>query len=167
MPKLNMLEEVHAYPLRAPVAVTNAAAALTNGVKMKQVGSGQLEIELMFGAVTATDSSGDLAITVVESSAGVSTDGTAVAFSYRLSAAVGSDTLGAITAVDSTGTASILATSASNAVLFLYVDPNVVAKEYVHAVITPSADSTSYIVGAIARFIPRYAQNSALSASTT
>jgi hypothetical protein len=162
-----MLEEVHAYPLRAPVAVTNATAILTNGVKMSRIGSGQLEIELMFGAVSATDSTGDLSVTVVESSAGVSTDGTAVAFSYRLSAAVGSDTLGAIVAVDSTSSAAILATDASNAVMFLYVDPNVVAKEYIHAVVTPSADSTSYIVGAIARFVPRYAQGTPLAASTT
>lgn len=165
--KLNLMESVHALPLRAPAAVTNAAATYTNGVKMKNVGSGMLELELIFGAVSSTDSTGDYAITVVESSAGVSTDGTAVAFQYRLSAAVGSDSLGAITAVDSTGSADILATALTTATVFLYVDPNDVEKEYVHALVTPSADSTSFIMGAVARYVPRYAQNSAPTASTT
>lgn len=165
--KLNLMESIHAYPLRAPAAVTDASATYTNGVKAKNVGSGMLEIELIFGAVSSTDSTGDYAITVLESSAGVSTDGTPVPFQYRLSAAVGSDDLGAITAVGATDAAAILATALNNAAVFLYVDPNDVEKEYVHALVTPSADSTSFIMGAVARYVPRYAQAAAIPASTT
>lgn len=165
--KINMAEQYHVYPLTAPAAVTSATATYTNFVKMSRVGSGQLELALFFGACSATDSTGDYTITCVESSNGVSTDGgTALAFYYRWSSAVGSDDLDDIAASGSTGVVA-LATAIDNKVLLCYVDPAVVSKEYVAALVTPSADSTSFIFDAVARFVPRYAQAATLAASTT
>lgn len=166
--KLNLAQAYHVYPLRAPAAVTSATATYTNFVKAKAVGSGMLEIALNFGACSATDSTGDYTITVVESSAGVSTDTSyALPFMYRESTAVGSDSMSAATTASTTGYA-VLATGIQNTVQLLYVDMADVSREYVGALVTPSADSTSFIFGAVARFVPRYAAGSAaIAASTT
>ena len=166
--KINLAENIHVYPILASTTVTSSTATYTNFVKTKCVGQGMLELELSFGTCSATDSTGDYTITVVESSAGISTDTSyALPFMYRSSTAVGSDNLAAATTASTTGYA-VLATAIDNTVQLLYVDMADVTREYVGALVTPSADSTSYIItGAVARFVPRYGQASAIACSTT
>lgn len=166
MGKINLAEQIHVYPVLAPADI-GATATYSNFVKIGRLGQGWLEFEVFFGAASATDSTGDVTITVVESSAGVSTDTSyALPFMYRLSAAVGSDLMGDATTSSTTGV-SELATSVDNKVFLVYVDPAECTREYVGLLLTPSADSTSTIVGAVARFVPAYAQATHLTCSTT
>ena len=158
--KLNMLEEYHALPILAPADIV-ATATASQYVKIANVGTGQLEIAVAFGAIASTDSTGEVVVTIEandanDTSSSDNNEG-AIAFSYRLSAAVGTDNLGAVTAATSAGVAVSNATD--NVTLFCYVDPAVAAKKYVRAVITPTSEITSTVVGATARFVPRYAQN--------
>jgi len=117
-----------------------------------------------FGAIASTDSTGEVVVTVEASTAGSSnaTEG-AIAGSYRLSAAVATDTMGAITAFTSTGFA--VNNTADNTVLVIDIDPAVVAasaadRRFVRVVFTPTAEITSTIVGVTAIAEPRYPGNS-------
>jgi hypothetical protein len=119
-----------------------------------------------FGAIASTDSTGEVVITVEASTA--ATEGN-VAFSYRLSAAVGTDSMGAITAATAAAGAAIPNT-ADNTVVLIDIDPAVVAasaadRRYVRLVITPTSEITSTIVGAILIAEPRYPGN-AIPSST-
>jgi hypothetical protein len=123
-----------------------------------------------FGAIASTDSTGEVVITVEASTAASSnaTEGN-VAFSYRLSAAVGTDSMGAITAATAAAGAAIPNT-ADNTVVLIDIDPAVVAasaadRRYVRLVITPTSEITSTIVGAILIAEPRYPGN-AIPSST-
>lgn len=166
MSKLNFAEEYQVVPLLAHADIV-ATAAVTRYVKLGNIGRGQLEIEVNFGALTTTDSTGEVVVTVV----GNDTNDTstsdnnevAAAFGYRLSGAVGTDAMGAITQASATG--AVVANTDDNKSLLIYVDPAVIGQKYVRAVITPTADLTSTIVGAVARFIPRKAQNAQPSSS--
>lgn len=118
-----------------------------------------------FGTVTSTDSTGEVVVTVEASTAGSSnaTEGQ-IAFSYRLSAAVATDTMGAITAATAAGGAAV-ANTADNTVLWVDVDPAVVAasaadRRFIRLVITPTAETTVTNVAACAFLEPRYPGNS-------
>lgn len=117
-----------------------------------------------FGAIASTDSTGEVVVTVEASTAGTSnaTEG-AITFSYRLSAAVATDTMGAITAATVSGAA--INNTADNTVLVIDVDPSVVAasaadRRFVRLVITPTAEITSTIVGVTAILDTRFKGNS-------
>lgn len=163
--KLNFGEEIQSVGLLAPVDIV-ATATGTAYVEMAKIGQGQLEFDIFFGVVTSTDSTGEVVVTVVTSTSGISTDtDTAIAFNYRLSGAVGTDTLGAITAATSAG-ASVANTS-DGMRLLVYVDPAVAQDKACRVVLTPTAESTVTNVAVTARFIPRYAQNALIDAVST
>ena len=166
MSKLNFAEEYQVVPILAPADIV-ATATVTRYVKLGSIGRGQLEIEVNFGALTTTDTTGEVVVTVV----GNDTNDTstsdnnevAAAFGYRLSGAVGTDAMGAIAQATATGV--VVSEANDNKTLLVYVDPAVVGQKYVRAVITPTNDLASTIVGATARFIPRKAQNAQPSSS--
>ena len=164
--KINFAEEIQVMPLLAPIDIV-ANATATQYVKMSQIGSGQLEIELPFGVVTSTDSTGEVVITVeandVNDTSSSDDNTNAIAFNYRLSAAVGTGTMGAITAATSAG-ASLINTN-DNKMILIYVDPAVAAQKYVRAVLTPTSESTVDLVAAVARFVPRKAGNTQISST--
>jgi len=166
MPKLNMAEEIQVVPVLT-VADIVATATVTKYVNTGKVGSGQLEIEINFGAIASTDSTGEVVVTVeandVNDTSSSDNNEGAIAGYYRLSAAVGTDTMGALTAFTSSGVAVI--NTSDNTTLLLYVDPAIAAKKFVRAVITPTAEITSTLVNAVARFIPRKAQASQSSST--
>jgi hypothetical protein len=125
---------------------------------------GAIELQIPLGAVSGTDSTSGLTVTIEASTAGSSNaTETAIAFRYRLSAAVATDTMGAITAATSSGV--VVGEASDNCTLFAFVEPSVLAAtgadfKFLRAVITPTAENTSTIVGGvIARFRARYAQN--------
>jgi len=130
------------------------------------------EIAVNFGLVTSTDSTGEVVVTltandVADTSSSDSTE-TALAFQYRLSAAVATDTMGAITAATSSGVAVV--NTSDNVSLLIFIDPSAVAAaadgaRFVRVEITPTAEITSTVVGVVARFTPRYAGN-AIPSST-
>jgi hypothetical protein len=157
-------EALKYLPLLAPQDIV-ATATATEYVKLARC-EGLIEIAVQFGAIASTDSTGEVVVTIeanATNDTSSSDDATAaIAFNYRLSAAVGTDSMGAITAATTAG-ASVVNTN-DNKTLLCYVDPSAVAgtagQKYVRAVISPTAEVTSTIVCASARYIPRYAGNS-------
>lgn len=155
-------EGVKILPVLTPADIV-ATATATAYIDLDQVNWATFLVS--FGALTTTDSTGEIAITVEASTAGTSnaTEGN-VAFSYRTSAAVATDTMGAITAATA-ATGAVIANTADNAVVVIDVDPAVVAasaadRRFVRLVVTPTADLTATVVGAIAVLEHRYPGNS-------
>ncbi len=155
-------ENEKVLPVLAPIDIV-ATATNTAYVDMKY-NTGLVEFEINFGVVTSTDSTGGICVTVEASTSQASSDsGTAIAFNYRLSAAVATDTMGDITAATSAG-ATVLSSALDNCSLLLFVDPSVIqavdTARYVRAVITPTTEETVTLVGGVCRFTPRFAGNS-------
>jgi hypothetical protein len=148
------------------VVATATASAYMN----VQDAAGLIEVSVPFGAVASTDSTGGVTVTVEASTAGSSNaTETAIAFNYRLSGAVATDSMGAITAATSTGV--VVTEADDNKTLFVYLDPSQFAAlgndfKYFRVVATPTAEITSTVLGGVhARFRPRYAGN-AIPSST-
>jgi hypothetical protein len=164
--KLNMAEEIQVVPVLARADIV-ATATATKFVNIAKVGSGQVEFAFNFDVVTSTDSTGEVVVTIeaddVNDTSSSDTSAAAIAFNYRLSAAVGTDSMGALTAATSAGYA--FANTDDNKLLLVYVDPAVAAKKYIRGMITPTAETTVCGVGATARFVPRKAQASQNSSS--
>lgn len=138
-----------------------ATATASAYVNVSQA-AGTIEFQIPFGAIASTDSTGEVVVTLEASTAGSSNaTETAIAFKYRLSAAVATDTMGATTAATSSGVA-VLNTS-DNCTLFAFVEPSQLSAlgadfMYLRAVITPTAEITSTIVGGVhCSFLSRYA----------
>lgn len=166
MTKLNFAEEVQVVPLLT-VADVVATATPSRYINTKQVGSGQIEFEINFGAVASTDSTGEVVVTVATNAVNDTTSSdsseVSIAFNYRISAAVGTDSMGAITAATSAG-ASFINTN-DNKTMLVYVDPAVAQAKYVRVVMTPTSEITSTLLNVVGRFIPRKAQATHISSS--
>jgi len=155
-------------PVLAPQNITSTATG-TNAVKLG--GCHRLTYEVQFGSVTATSTDQNVVITVLASSVATTNTGTAIAFNYRVSGAVGTDTWGAITAATASG-ASIAPATANNALVLIDIDPAVALNgptsldgAYTELVITPDAGATATNVSVVAHIEPRYIQTSPVSAS--
>ena len=123
---------------------------------------GVAEIDLFFGTVTSTDAASAVVVTVEGSTAGAATDtNTQIAFKYRLSSAVATDSLGDLTAATASGGASVTAAD-DNKILAVFVDPSVVQAAadddvWIRAYLTPAAEISATNVCAWGRFVPRKA----------
>lgn len=145
-----------------------ATATATSYVNVKNA-VGPIELVFHFGAITSTDSTGEAVVTIEASTAG-SSNATeqAIAFKYRKSAAVDTDSMGAIT--DATTVGAAMVSTDDNFVLSVFVDPNALAAlgadfNFLRGVITPTTDVTATLVGVSARFTPSYAGNAIPSAT--
>lgn len=155
-------ENVRFVPLIAPQDIV-ATATSSPYIRMNRV-VGELEFDVMFGTITATDSTGTVVVTVDASSdGGTDASPTAIAFNYRLSAAVGTDNLGDWTAATSSG--YTVQHTDDNKVLLVYVDPAVAANKYVRVTLTPGDSPTGTLCAVSARYIPRYAQTESPSST--
>lgn len=161
-------ENMKVLNLLAPqdIVATATASAYIN----VQDAAGTIQFDVPFGAIASTDSTGEVALTVEASTAGSSNaTESAIAFKYRLSAAVATDSMGALASATATGVA--VAEDDDNKIMHLFVEPSQLAAvgadyKYLRVVITPTAEITSTIVGGvIARFVDRYAQASQLSST--
>ena len=96
-------------------------------------------------------------VTVEECSDTSATGAAAIAFSYRLSSATGTDSLGAATAATTSGVT--LAASDDNKVLIIDVDPATLSatKPYVRASVDPGGSASACVVGSVVLAQPRYA----------
>lgn len=158
-------ENEKALPILTPADIV-ATATNTQYVDLNYA-AGLVEIDLQFGAIASTDSTGEVVVSltvnpVSDTSSSDSVE-TAIAFNYRLSAAVATDTMGAITAATSSGAA--IGNTSDNVLFSAFVETSAVAAAYdgarfIRATITPTSETTSTIVGGVARFTPRFAQNS-------
>ena len=126
---------------------------------------------VQFGAMTS-DSTDTATVTLEANAVSDTTSSdnseTALAFQYRLSPAIGTNTgYGAITAATTSGVA-VTATD-DNKVLYIKVDPSAVANagsyRFVRLTITPNAEMASCNVAALALVEPRYSGNAIPSSS--
>lgn len=126
---------------------------------------------VQFGNIASTDSTGEVVVTIEASTAATSnaTEGQ-VLFQYRLSGAVATDSMGAITTPASAAAGAPVNNTDDNKVLIIDIDPSIVAasaadRRYIRAVITPTAEITATAVSAVAVLEPRYIGN-AIPSST-
>ena len=155
-------EVLKVLPLLAPVDL-GASTSASSYIDMNMAAS-IIEFEVNFGAMTSTDTTQGVTVTVEGSTTGAATDtNTAMAFQYQLSAAVDTDSMGAVSAATSTGI--LVDTTEDVSTLLVYVDPSVVAAaaagdRWVRIGLDPGAAVSASIVSVVARYIPRYAQAS-------
>ena len=96
MGKMNLAQDIHIVPIRT--TTTDTATFVTPHINMKQYE--KVEFVVMFG--TLTGGSNVLTVTQDAATAGT-TSTTAIAARYRMPAAAGTDTMGDVTALASTG----------------------------------------------------------------
>lgn len=159
---LSFAEKQKVLPILAPADIV-ATATGSQYVDLDQA-VGFVEIEVNFGAIASTDSTGEAVVTIQCSTARSSNaTESSVAFQYRLSGAVATDLMGDIASATASGVA--VGQADDNKTLLIYVDPSVVqanaaTMRFIRAVVTPTSEITSTVVGAVARFLPRYPGNS-------
>jgi len=165
MKGIRYAEGLKVLPVLAPVD-TAASAVSSEAVWLRE--AQWMTFLVQFGNLTS-DSTDTITITV-ESSTASETAATdeAIAFNYRISSAVATDSMGAITAATSDGF-SITSTD-DNKCIIIDVDPAYVAAkdtdaQYVRVVATPSAAVAICLLSAVAVVEPRYPGNSMNSAT--
>jgi hypothetical protein len=161
MKGIRYAEGLKVLPILGPIAFTTSAID-TEPIDMNE--NHWATFLCSFGAMTS-DSTDTVTVTVMCSSVETSATGNEVAFSYRLSAAVDTDTMGAITAATSDGVA--ITAEDDDKVLIIDVNPDALAHansatdgRWVSLKFTPSAEMASGIVGVIAIGENRYPGNS-------
>lgn len=159
---IRFAEGMNIIPLLAPQDIV-ATATATEYVDLDLVN--WVTFLVPFGNIASTDSTGEVVVTVLCSTAATTASETAMAFSYRLSGAAGANTMGAITAATSAGVG--VGQGDDNKILVIDVDPAAVAavgtdKRFLHLVATPTSEVTATLLGALAVTEPRYPSNSPL-----
>lgn len=165
MKALRHAEGMKVYPILAPADIV-ATATGTQYFDLRYVQHATVAVQ--FGALTS-DSTDTCTVTLECSTAGSSNATEAkVAFKYRLSSAVATDSMGAI--ADATTDGVAITAADDGKVLLVDIDPSAVANvgadyRYVRLFLTPNAEMASCVVGAVAFIEPRYAGNSIPSSS--
>lgn len=158
---------VKSLPVLAPVDI-GATATKTAIVNLS--GAHRATFSVQFGNIAAASADQSVTVTLLAATGAATTGATAIAFKYRLSGAVATDTLGSITDATSSGVA--IATTDDGKMLMIDVDPAVARSantdkdcSYAYVLITPDVGGTATLVSARCDIEPRYAQNSMVSAS--
>jgi hypothetical protein len=153
----NLDELIHVVPLASPVD-TAATTVNSDVIGVKEYHA--IEFGVMFGTITGDT----VVVTVEECDDTVPTNVTAIAFKYRLSSAVGTDSMGAIT--DATATGVTIAATDDDKLLLIDVDPRALTngRPYLRVVADPGASASAVEIAIFALLKPRYAQRSQLSA---
>lgn len=162
MNNLKFAEGMKVLPILAPVDI---AAAATGTQYVDVSDSHWATFVVQFGAITNST------ITmIVEASTAGSSNATEVAipFKYRLTSAVATDSLGAITAGSSSGVT--VAAADDNKAFIIDVDPAALPAvgddyKWLRVYLTPASDNTAILVGAVAYLQPRFPGNSIASAT--
>lgn len=163
MNNIQFAEGLKVLPILAPADITTTATG-TQYVDVSKAHWASFVVQ--FGNLN--NSTGT--VTVEASTAGSSNaTEAAIPFKYRLTSAVATDSLGAITSASSAGVA--IAAADDNKALIIEVDPAALPAnpgadyKYLRVVVTPATDNTNYLVGAVAYLQPRYPGNSIASAT--
>lgn len=156
---------LNTMPLIAPV--DTAATAIQGAFKLGVAHGGTAFV--FFGANTAASADQSVTVSLEAATSSASTTAVAVAFSYRLSGAVGDNTWGAITAATTAGVPIVISTD-NNKMLAIDIDPSklLMAKagaEYARIVVTPDAGGTATLVSAWVQLEPRVSQSVMVSAT--
>jgi len=138
----------HLIPLIAPV--DTASATLESDV----FDAGEavaVEIQVAFGVITGDT----VVVTIEECDDIVPTNQTAIAFKYRLSSAVGTDSMGAI--ADAAVGGVTVADTDDNKILEIFVDPQALSDgyPYLRVVADPGGSASVVLAAAVANILPR------------
>lgn len=154
-------EKMIVLPILAPVSTTDGTSDLLDASQAHWM-------TFLLSVGNFTSDSTDTVTVTVEASTATTTNATTISlpFRYRLTAAVGTDTQGAITAV-STGTDGVTLTAADdNKMLIIDVDPSVIPSHasytnhrYVGLTWDVSASAGEIYLSAVALLEPRYPGN--------
>ena len=159
MGKMNVAQNIHIVPLTAPYQST---ATFTPGfINMKEYE--KVEFIVSLGAI-AGDS---FVITLNQSAVTAGSTVTAIAGRYRLTAAAGTDTMGATTALTTSGFTTLNGTHESM-LLIIDVDSSdmtTASKPYVGLVCTDSG-SADVFIGVVALCWPKYPKETNANALT-
>lgn len=152
-------------PLLTPADI---AATATNTSFLDMKGVQHATLYAFFGSITAASADQPIVVTLTVATGAATTSEVALAFSYRLSGAVATDTWTNPTAATSAGVS--IATTDDNKILAIDVDPAVLEAaladgRFVHLLITPDAGGTATVVGCWAAIEPMYASVAEASAS--
>jgi len=164
--KLRFAEGLKVLPILAPQNMTTTAVS-SGEIYLRDIHWVTFFVE--FGAFTSDST--DICTITIESSTSNSTAATdsTQAFWYRLSSAVDTDSMGAVSTATTSGV-EIGATSDDNKMLIIDVDPAAVINAdsdalYLRVVATPSADVAGLQIAAQAIGEPRYPGTSMGSAT--
>ena len=150
-------------PLLAPVDLAGTA---TRSIYMDLKGANRAAFLVCFGAITGTAT--DTMVVTVEAATAEGGSEAAVAFSYRLSGAVGANTWGAITAATTAGVA--LTVSDDDKLLWIEIDPGAMAASdyrYVRVLLTDTPDMANCLVGVMGVLDASYKQTTFVSATAS
>lgn len=150
---MNNLGNVHYIPALASIdSTTTVTEAMTDAIDVGE--ATELHFVVNFGAITGDT----LVVKAYKDANTTTTGGTAIAFNYKLTSAVGTDTISAWTACASTGLT--VAAGDDNKVLIVDIDPALCdGYPYVYLGIDPGASMTSLVYGVVAVCVPRYNQS--------
>lgn len=158
MGKRSLGERIHIVPLVAPQQLS--ASTGTTGINMGLFT--KVDFVIALGALDTAD----FTLTIEECTAAAGTSNDAIAFEYRVSAAAGTDTMGDVTAVASTGLA-LTNTTYDNKVVIVSIDGDTLTDghKYCRAYLTRSGSATAYC-SITALCYPRYEQATPSAALT-
>ena len=151
------------FPLLAPVDIASTA---TVSPWMDLLGAQKAAFLIQFGAVTSASATDEFVITIASATVETGTQ-TAIDFRYRISAAVGTNTWGAVTTVAAATGLGIGADDSDNMTVFIEIDPDAIGMtgRYVHVVLTDNDDMTACLVSIMGVCESRYKQLTHVSAS--
>jgi hypothetical protein len=151
---MNDLMNVHYIPALASTdSTTTVTEAMTDAIDVGELTA--LHFVVNFGTIT-----GDTLVVKLYKDINTTTSsgGTAIAFNYKLTSAVGTDVIGAWTASASTG--YTVSAGADGMVLIVDVDPALCSGyPYVYLGIDPGASMTTLFYGVVAVCVPRFNQS--------
>lgn len=150
-------------PLLAPADITTT---ITRSAYMDLKGANRAAFLVCFGAITGTAT--DTMVVTVEAASAVDAAEAAIAFSYRLSGAVGANTWGAITAATTAGVA--LTVSDDDKLLWIEINPDALAVSdyrYVRVLLTDTPDMANCLVGVIGVLDASYKQTTFVTATAS
>jgi hypothetical protein len=158
------VEYENIIPLLAPQDI---ASTMTASSYMDLKTAQRAAFLVIFGAVTSASS--DVEAVTVESASVETAAEVAIAYNYRLSGALGTNTWGAITAVGATGVA-IDPANDDNKMLWIEIDPAAVqaaneGHRFVRVKLTDDTDMGACLVTVIGLIQPRYKQTTMVSAT--
>jgi hypothetical protein len=158
MGKMNLAQEIHIVPIATEAQITSTTVEPHINMKLYE------KVEFIYHMTAVAHD--DFTLTVTQSAATAGSTSTAIAARYRLTAAAGTDTMGDVTTLASTGLA--ITTAHSTLTLIIDVDSSDLttdSKPYVGLTFTDSASGD--ITGTlIALCWPKYPQETNANALT-
>lgn len=148
--------------------VKDIAGTATTSSYMDLKGANRAGFLIPFGAVTSATTT-DREVVTVECATAVDGTEAAVAFTYRLSGALGTNTWGAVTTADTTGY-SVDPANDDNKLLWIDLDLGTAAASdyrYARVVLTDTPDMAACLVGVIGWIDPKYKQTTYVSATAS